>query len=205
MDNKRDKSKFTVVIPTMWRSEFTPELLRSLEHCTEVGEVIIIDNNFLNVKLPSISKMRYFTKGKNIYVNPSWNWGVELAKYENVCLLNDDLVLDTSIFKYVEPYLKGRVIGMHSDNYYLEKSEIPTIYKIKERTWAWGCCIFVKKETYKPIPDCLKIACGDDYLIKVLPAYSVRGFKVTTRVSTTSLQVQFLPIQEQDLINFKAL
>ena len=32
-------------------------------------------------------KIKLITKGHNIFVNPAWNWGVEVSKNENLVIL----------------------------------------------------------------------------------------------------------------------
>lgn len=186
---------FTVIIPTMWRSEYTPKLLNDLNNCPEVGEIILIENT-PEGENKVVGKTRYISQGRNIYVNPAWNWGVREAKYENICICNDDVNFSTSVFR--SPYIRVQgVVGMASDNYYVE-SDL-SLETFDKRPWGWGCLIFTKKSLYKPIPEDLLIACGDDYLIQELPAFALRGLKVDTRISTTSFNPEFFPIQDNDL------
>ena len=193
---------FTVIIPTLWKSYRTASLLADLENCPLVGEIIIIDN--ANSGYQSNGKIKILSQKKNIFVNPAWNLGVSLAKFQQVCIANDDINFDTDVFEFLNGKITG-VIGMDSDNYGLKKSTTFAISKIEQRCWGWGCLFFVNKNDYKPIPNNLLIACGDDYLIKMLSAYVLSGLSIQTEVSTTSFSPEFLPIQSQDLINFKAL
>lgn len=194
-------NKFSVIIPTLLKSFRIYKLLDDLQKCALVDEIIIIDNT--GIFKSAHDKVRIVTKGKNIFVNPSWNWGVSLATNKNICICNDDVNFSTDIFEFAEESLKDGVIGMATDNYYIEGEK--KIEPITERCWGWGCLFFVKKSDWIDIPDCLKIACGDDFLISKLPAYQMRGFKIDTEVSTTSLHPDFLEIQAQDKINFDKL
>lgn len=194
--------KFSVIIPTMWKSEYTPELLDRLCECDYVGEVIIIDNNPYGFKADHW-KIKVVTKGYNIYVNPSWNIGVELAKYENICLCNDDVLFNPSVFEFLSKQMGNGVYGISTENYYLNGDSIFTYNPIKSRCWGWGCVIFLKKKHYVSIPSDLLIACGDDFLISRLPAFEVKGLKVVTKISTTSFDPIYFPIQDNDLKLYK--
>ena len=72
--------KYTVIIPTMWRCpQITVPFLAELSACDNVGEIIIIDND--SSKQPSIlptNKVTLYNFGKNIYVNPAWNFGYNI-------------------------------------------------------------------------------------------------------------------------------
>lgn len=193
--------KFSVIIPTLLKSFRIYKLLEDLEKCALVDEIIIIDNT--GTFKHTHEKVRIFTKGVNIFVNPAWNWGVSLATNENLCICNDDINFPTEIFEEVENLRDEEVIGMATDNYYIS-GEI-TITPILERPWGWGCLFFMKRKDWINIPEGLKIACGDDFLISKLSAYQISGFRVYTEISTTSLQPDFLEIQEEDMINFKRL
>ena len=80
-------TKYSIVIPTLWKSNRTKKLIKDLNDCQYVDEIIIIDNTGTEERdtLPTIyPKLRMVSKGENIYVNPAWNWGIELAKNDLV-------------------------------------------------------------------------------------------------------------------------
>ena len=186
------EKKFSVIIPTLLKSPFLRRLLIDLEECPEVGEVIIIDNVGV---IKGEGKQRILSEKKNIFVNPAWNWGVREAKFDYICLCNDDVNFDPKIFKFMLG--KKGITGLDTDCYY-NAGELG-IERITERNWGWGCLIFFHKKEYKEIPNDLLIACGDDYLIKNCETYKLKGLKVDTKISTTSLLPEFLDIQKQDL------
>lgn len=191
------ESKFSVIIPTLLKSGHLGSLLNSLQQSDDVDEIIIIDNTGTYQK--QHSKVKILTKGKNIYVNPAWNWGVREARNENICICNDDLTFDPIILKYISLNIHKGVIGMSTANYYLKEQGVYSIVPMKERCWGWGCCLFLKRSNYVAIPDDLLIACGDDYLIANIPAFVIEGMQLFwTNISTTSLRSEFLPVQEND-------
>jgi hypothetical protein len=143
---------------------------------------------------------------QNIYVNEAWNIGVSIAKYENICISNDDLIWDVNCLKIILDNLGNKVIGMSTANY---NKELPKgdfiIRKINERVWGWGCCIFLNKDNWINIPQDLKIACGDDWIINHNNTYEIDGVNIDyENVSRTSIRKEFYNIQEQDIECFNS-
>lgn len=193
---------FSVIIPTLWMSEKTPELLRRLNGCPDVGEIILIDNRPSARPSLGLDKLRVLNQNRNIYVNPAWNLGVMEAKNENLCVCNDDVLFNMEIFSFMEKNLRG-IIGQWTDNYYLKKDGEYKVEPISGRPSGWGCLMFVKKSDWVDIPDNLLIACGDDFLIKnIRESYKLTGLRIDTKMSTTSLRPEFNTIQENDIINY---
>lgn len=174
--------KFSVVIPTMWMANlFFLPMLKNLVKREEVGEVIIIDNNFVNRpndKILNHEKINLVDFGKNIYYNKSMNVGVEKAKFELLCLMNDDIVFDTIIFKVVSHIITNKselqnIIGMiypHPELF--NKFDLGQSNLIKElklvdcvqRIDGFGCCMIMLKSRYVPIPQELVQHFGDVWL-----------------------------------------
>lgn len=111
--------KYTVVIPTLWKSNRTEQLIRDLNECEFVDEIIIIDNTNIDEWDRTYRKIRTVSKGENIYVNPAWNWGIELAKNECIALINDDINFDPNIFGVITENILAYngIIGMGEGNY----------------------------------------------------------------------------------------
>ena len=85
--------KVTVVIPTLQKNKIIlSNLIRSLDSDEFVDEIILIDNSLQGFKGNS-KKLKVIMPDKNLYVNPSWNLGVKLAKNEIIALLNDDFII----------------------------------------------------------------------------------------------------------------
>jgi hypothetical protein len=169
------KSKlFTVVVPTMWKYEPFVDFLNELLNNSNVGEVILIDNDPTRTPvLRASSKLRYITFGSNIFVNPSWNYGVENASYDYVCILNDDLTFDLSVFNGVRPVLDNDttgVIGITPGHKEYNQTPV-TDGKYQIVPWqegmhqfGYGCLMFVNKNNWTHIPDELKIYYGDYFI-----------------------------------------
>ena len=188
----------------MWKCDRFQQTLRELSANELVGEIILIDNtsNDLKIELP---KLIHILEGKNTYVNPAWNKGVELANYDKLCILNDDIWMDWNILNIVEPYVtqENGVIGMAEENYTNPHYEL-RLEPITHRNGGFGCCMFIHKENYTPIPNQMKIWSGDDWLFvknrnRRKQNYKITGFNVEGEIGATSEQIELGPIKENDL------
>ena len=197
--------KFSVIIPTMWFSNKIKENLHRLNNCDEVYEIILIDNNISLTPeyINDYEKIKYLPQKQNIYVNPAWNLGIEKAKCQNICISNDDVIFDTSVFSFIENYIDIGIYGMSTSNYYPSDPSLEyKVEKIEIRPWGWGCLFFIKKENWTPINKDLKIACGDDWLIKYTKggAYQIENLNLNDdKVSVTSIRNEFSEIQKKDI------
>lgn len=201
-------SKFSVIIPTMWYSDKIFKLLDNLEQSPLVGEVILIDNNKSKrpAQINDTEKIRIIEQDKNIYVNPSWNLGVELSTFENLCISNDDLIWDVEVLPFVLDNINLGIIGQACSNYDRNQILEPKIDVMQNREWGWGCCFFVHKSKWIPIPSVLKIACGDDFLISKIDSFKISGLPLEYKeVSITSIKPEFFGLQQTDIENYKTL
>lgn len=191
--------RVSVIMPTMWKSERTEALLNNLNSSSYVDEIIIIDNNRKKCPdLSDLSKVLYLPQDENIYVNPAWNLGVSISKNDHVCLINDDINMDTNrffeaCFKYGKP-----AIGMHSSCWGYEKSPI-SLLKGHSLGRGWGCCIFLEKKYWVDIPEQMKIWRGDVWIIKKYPSVHSMIIKAGTEMETTSGRPEMTEIKKNDL------
>jgi hypothetical protein len=95
---------YSVIIPTMWKCDRLTTTLNELNEVRSVGEIILIDNTN-NAYEVNIEKVRHIKEGKNTYVNPAWNKGVSLAKYDKVIILNDDIWFDWNILDIMYEFI----------------------------------------------------------------------------------------------------
>jgi len=209
--------KFSVIIPTMWRSARTLNLLRDLDACKYVDEIILIDNDPSKViDLSEFKKLKYFTKNKNIFVNPAWNWGVELSKNELISICNDDINFEPDeIFKWVLTNQNGLgTIGMHAMNYHSKNEKIgyQSLVDTKDINFhlkgnGFGTLMFVKKSKWVPIPNQLKIWYGDDWIIRHNgQIYALRTTqKMETEMYTTSSAPELSTVINNDINEWNSL
>lgn len=169
---------FSVVIPTMWRSNMILTMLPVYEICDFVKEVIFIDNN--PAGKPDLSlykKVRLYSKGSNIFVNPAWNLGASLANYKLI-LANDDILIP-DLYGVLDLINKSDfdIVGMG----YTKNKKNMSIMDISDRPFpamSYGSFMFIRN--YIPIPDKLKIWGGDD----ILYLYNKkRGLLINSKIS----------------------
>jgi hypothetical protein len=84
-----------------------------LSRVDAVGEIILLDNT-TNTKEYKLNKLVHVLNGENIYVNPAWNWGIELAKKKQASR-NSDKWIVTSLF---DAYLGGNVPSQKNISHY---------------------------------------------------------------------------------------
>ena len=204
--------KFSVIIPTMWRSHFTISLLNELSKSDYVGEIILIDNQPIEGSEIKIKKVIHIKEEQNTYVNPAWNKGVELAKYNNITIANDDILFSADeYFGYLEQNqepLRIGFVGSHSQNYELEESNNIKIeyYNNKNNLGGWGCLFSFNKELWKPIPHQLKIWYGDNYIHgNNRHIFQLRGIKIQTNMSTSSDLEEVRSVRDNDTIEWRKL
>jgi hypothetical protein len=189
-------NKFSVVMPTLWKSQKIWYLFDELEKHPLIGEVILIDNDYtIGTRLTKkYEKIVPISSKRNLYVNPAWNIGVANSIYDNICILSDDLIFDFSIFDWIPLVIDKGIIGMNAENYYLESNYDFRIEPMVNREWGWGCLMFLKKENWVDIDNRMKVAYGDDFLMRKVQggSWMLRGLKIETRMSETSLTGEFI-------------
>lgn len=163
----------SVIIPTLQKKLNCLSLLVSqLDKDINVGEIIIIDNARKGILLKSL-KLKVISPECNLYVNPSWNLGVEIAKYEIIALLNDDIVIPenfcSNVINFINPNLG--ILGVdHNNVFSIDRIEkVPNTSKISlheaySREFLFGIAMFFYRSSYCKIPNELKILCRDDYI-----------------------------------------
>ena len=186
------------IVPTMWKSKDT--LYNMLDSYKEAkipnAEFILIDNVHGCYLEPEITIL---IPKENLYVNKSWNIGVELAKNNIVCLLNDDIEINFQTIKNnIEAInnLDFGIIGFDANrNLKTERNEDADTFEFKEaecRYLGFGCMMFIRKENYIKIDERLRIFFGDDLLYwwnrdkNKRPIYIIDNLKALGELSLTS-------------------
>jgi hypothetical protein len=199
--------KYSIIIPTLWKSNRIHKLLRDLIECEFVEEIILIDNAGKYFEYyEALGKVKLVQAGENIYVNPAWNLGIKIAKNNCVALLNDDINFDPNIFGLInsETLSNYGIIGMGEGNYKTpideERGPYIDMWKPGVNDWGWGCFIMLNKKDWIDIPDNIKIWYGDNFIKDVNPSPKacLRNFKVETEMSTTSDEKEWDEIKKKD-------
>lgn len=164
----------SVIVPTMWR--YTPFLsfLADLVKVDTVGEVIIINNDMSytpNVSLLHHPKVQLINCVNNIYVNPAWNLGAKVSKYDKLCFLNDDISVDLKLFYKIDDFLTPDIgtVGMIEGNEKLGQppfvdGTIDFVQWTGQFMYGFGTLFFVHKSNWIPIPEGLKVYYGDNWV-----------------------------------------
>jgi hypothetical protein len=160
------------------------------------AEFILIDNSHGCYLEPELTIL---IPKENLFVNKSWNIGVELAKNNIVCLLNDDIEINFQTIKHNLEAINNLdfgIIGFDSNrNLGTEFNTNIDVFEFKEaecRYLGFGCMMFIRKENYIKIDERLRIFFGDDLLYwwnrdkNKRPIYIIDNLKALGELSLTS-------------------
>ena len=212
-------NKVSAIIPTLWKAkEFTDHLIDVLIEDESVGEIIIIDNAPTDFCYTD-EKVCTLKQSENLYVNPSWNLGVEESDYDKFIILNDDIIIPYNFVYELESLLtedKGIVgidykaviatDGFMDENITFLDRKI-TLKSIRMRDWGFGIVIAGNKKSYHKIPENIRIWYGDDYLVQLnnegaKPSYVIDNVPIFTRMSATSDLAEFEEIKNIDTLMY---
>lgn len=209
----------TVIVPTMWKGTEINKMLPQLSEHPCVGEIIVIDNDpaVKNEQICSLPKVNYVTFGKNIFPVPSWNYGWENAKYDNLLIINDDVMFDIAIVEAMDNKISPD-IGTITMNVEFVKSPLDNNTNLNnEANWqniTFSPCIKLKhraaviigihKSVYEKIPEELLIHFNDYFLFKLCetrkkPNFSLSGALARTVMSTTVRHFKDITRHEQKI------
>jgi len=197
---------FSVVIPTMWKSSKVLNTLEVYEKSKYVGEIILIDNNPTEkVDLSKFKKIKYYSEGKNIFVNPSWNVGYSLSKYRLI-LSNDDLIINEidNVFREI---IKSNYDIIGIDLNYPKNGNVFISDLNVFPSKGYGCFMYVKNYYY--IPEQFKIWFGDNILFEKSTKKGIlKNVSVYYELSTTVKYIRKSfdeDIIQNDIDNYKIL
>lgn len=166
-----------------------------------VGEVIVINNSDSPLPFEHL-KMNEVRLERNIYVNPSWNLGVSIARYPMLIISNDDIQFTSSVIDTAAKVLEGTVgiVGPHARSFARRRTRLPWVTPAYSRTNGFGTLMFLRADRWSPIPDDMKILCGDDWLFhhQIHRNCHLRGVAIKTEMATTSGSPEFALIRQQD-------
>ena len=212
-------SKVSAIIPTLWRAkEFTDHLVNVLVEDKSVGEIIIIDNAPADFFYDN-EKVVMLRQEENIYVNPSWNLGVEESDYDKFIILNDDIIIPYNFVSQLEKWLtedRGiigidkpsviKVADCSNENITFLDREI-ALKSIVMRDWGFGIVMAGHRNSYYKIPENIRIWYGDDYLTQMNNEqgkvnYVIDDIPIFTKMSATSDLEEFNEIKNVDTLMY---
>ena len=202
--------KFTVIIPTIWKSQYTLDLIKKYCNCIHVDEVLLINNRTeATPELLQHDKLNIINMPENTYVNPAWNYGVGISKSDNITISNDDILFNVDEYYELLNQISSQTplqnlgyIGSHSENYILSSNKTPVleVYDNQTNTGGWGCLFSFHKQNWKPIPDQLKIWYGDNWIHMVAnPILQLSGINIETKMSTSSDLDEIRDVRDNDV------
>jgi hypothetical protein len=169
---------FSVIIPTMWKFKPFLDFVQDMVMQPSVGEVIIIDNapdDKPDHIILSHPKIKIHCFGRNIFVNPAWNFGAAMAENDRLCILNDDLIFDLKLFNKMIPHIvpwrgaygispgvpdtgqipvtTGTIDIIHSPDRYHYRTHL-----------GFGQLMMCHKANWVPIIDGLELYWGDNFI-----------------------------------------
>jgi len=209
----------SVIVPTMWRGEYYKQMLPLLDKHSLVSEIFIIDNDFNKTDYDTINKLNKIIHHKpceNLYVNPSWNYGVAHCNADKICLYSDDVFFDITCLELVYEYLtpENGVIGFDQtsvfkniDSVYFSEWESKNMTISNNMHHLFGICMFMHKNSYHPIPDNYKIFYGDTFLYNKNMQngkfnWNINNFYAVTSMGSTSNSEEFKNIVLEENFHF---
>lgn len=194
-------ARFSVIIPTLQRAPQLMQVIAICEHHPLVEEVLIINNS--DSPLPfSGGKLRVLEPSQNIYVNPAWNWGAREARGAFLAFANDDIIFAPSLVDAVHARLSKGAVGIigPGTSAFTGERRTKTFRPVYHRTVGMGTLLFMRRESFVPIPESLLIWCGDDWLFRHQRErnYTFHGWHVRTPMSVTSGAPEFSLMLQND-------
>lgn len=191
----------STIIPTLWQSEKIHDTISNFKK-SGIGELILIDNANSTFEDSEITVIK---PNRNLGVNPAWNLGVSIARYDTICLLNDDITVNLNLVLKSLPDDYG-LVGFDANENFSEVLNLDTdILEFEEtscKSFGFGCMMIFPKKNYKFIPSDLKIFFGDDLIYYInkdyykRKVYNIKNLKAVGELSATSKSYEFLLQQE---------
>lgn len=216
-----------VIIPTLLRTdkEVFKYTLDQLNESSVVGKIIIIDNSQTAAFKEQYSecltdKVDVVELNKNIFVNPSWNLGMQKVESPHYAIINDDIMAHKEAFNIADQVLAQRDnIGLVTFNthqsvplsdYSSMVNNLDGNYKITDKipnNGRIGWFMAGRTCQWIPIPDELLIFFGDDFIYRtlrkrkyapVIADFPIVHFESTTVSDSRLFKEQFMPIIRSD-------
>jgi hypothetical protein len=190
----------SIIVPTMWRFAPFADFASQLVKLDIVGELIIINND--NSSTPDHPvllhpKVKVFDFGRNIFVNPAWNIGAQVAKHDILCFLNDDLIFDLRLLYKANEFVTPQIGVVGNNSGLVEEGQTPlTTGEIEfeqfqgQVCYGFGELMFTHKQNWQAIPDGLDVGFGDIFIferfsLNHIPVYFIVNMLHYHKGSTT--------------------
>lgn len=169
----------SVIIPTMWKYEPFTDFLKDLVNVDVIDEIIVVNNNISSTPANIVlahPKIKLLNCDQNILVNPAWNLGVKVSRNDNICIVNDDIVVDLKVFYKLDKFLTenkdtvgvaGLIEGRTEPGYNqppFVNGNIDIVKWSGENMYGFGTLFFLRKENWMEIPNVLRVYFGDNWV-----------------------------------------
>jgi len=222
------EEKISVIIPTIQKCiPVLKKLVKLLSQDKVVSEILIINNKPEDLcGFESLKKVRILNQKENLYVNASWNLGIETITNDIFLIINDDIlpVKNLCTLIYQSEILNKKMTGLigispqfinQHDRNSTSDIEIPQADEAHpeflnlnkyQNTGDWGSAFFGRKKNYYRIPNELKIIYGDNYLLfmnfqNAKMNYQIAGLPFNHIHSLSSAAPEFWNIVQNDMQN----
>lgn len=194
-----------MIIPTLQRSLALWPLVQQCTNHPLVKEVLVVNNSPAPLHWDSPT-VRVLQQPQNIYVNAAWNLGARQSRGEYLAIVNDDIEVGKEAFTLAAKILEGGWFGIVGPD---ASCFNPTVDLGRPRfriaTWrdidvGYGTFMCLRRESYVPIPEVMKIWGGDDWLFlnQRKPNASLLGIPLRTEMSTTTSSPEFQRLRAQE-------
>lgn len=164
----------SIVSPTMWKYPPYLDFIKYVVRMDVIKEVIIINNapeNTPDNDILNHEKIKMFSFGRNIFINPAWNFGIQASESDIVCILNDDIHFDLRLFYKVEEFYQPDMGALGLNGGIVEYNQTPVTNGMIhfEPFWRQNChgfgeLMFIRKSTWCDIPPGLDLGFGDNFI-----------------------------------------
>ena len=204
-----------LVIPTMCKNPHLKTQLPKYEANPYISRIHIIDNSCgeftQQYDIRNYFKVQVTTPVKNMYINPSWNYGVSRCNNNSIVgILNDDILFDDDVFEYIAYHSEDMgILGMHNTNFG-DTEKNYEIVDIPQHCYGWGTAIFIEKRDWVLIPNELKLFYGDTWMFhnipircKALKGLPMKESNMSGTVAHPDHINHFMEVHKQDMIEWE--
>lgn len=203
--------QFSVVIPTLQRSDDLHAIVDQCAAHPHVAEVLVINNATAPLTFDS-PKVQVLDQGRNVYVNPAWNLGARQARAEFLAIINDDVLFEDGALTHARRALRSRrfgVIGPAEDSFNRpahgrRRVKIAPFFSFRG---SFGTFMCLRRADYTPIPEEMRIWGGDDWLFltQSRPNGVLSGYRFDTEMGTSSGSPEFQALRAAELASARPI
>lgn len=180
-----------------------------------IGEILVINNDKDKAIPFQLSKVKTIGNGENLFVNPSWKYGVKNAKFENIIIANDDITIKgdlTKLLNWVGALLKDdRIFGPGASCFpkYRNGSDlkIRQSYSVSPyiMNYGFGTFMIMKKETFLNtiIPEDFLVWYGDHFLYLNNEPWEFEGIEIITAMAGTTSKLNLRYVKKKERAEWK--